>query len=126
MELQLAIDRVKSYEKAKHDEDEWNRIYTERRESILAYVKDDLEALDEEMKLYLESSRVKLAVAESVAKSAVLEMGETVKGEATMFVYSKGKTTWDGGKLDGMASIIPQLNDAKKVGEPSVSIRAVK
>jgi hypothetical protein len=126
VELQLALDQVRAYEQAKHDEDEWDRIYTERREAILAYVKPDLEALDAEMILYLESARKRRAVAESAAKSAVLEMSETVRGEEVMFVWSKGKTTWDGGKLDGMASIIPQLNDAKKVGEPSVSIRAVK
>lgn len=126
MDEQLALDKIKAYEDAKYVQDDMEALYLSRRDSILAYVKDDLDALETEMKPYLDLNRKATELAETEAKLAVLSLGGTVKGERFMFVWTKGRTTWDGGKLDGMASIIPQLNDAKKVGEPSVSIRQVK
>lgn len=58
-------------------------------------------------------------------KSEVLALGVTAKGQFFMAIWNKGRTTWDSKKLDGMASIIPQLNDARKVGEPTVTLRKV-
>lgn len=62
---------------------------------------------------------------ESLAKQAVLEAGETVRGGALQAVWSKGRVSWDTKKLDGLMIVIPELNQARKVGEPSVSIRMV-
>lgn len=126
MDKDLAIQNVKQYEAALDDANKWAALYTERRNAILAYVQDDLDALEVEMKPYLRQCQETLSITEAAAKSAVLEVGSTVKGDKLMFVYAKGKTTWDGWKLEGMASIVPALNDAKKVGQPSVSIREVK
>lgn len=56
-------------------------------------------------------------------KQGVLAAGVTIRGGGIMAVWNKGRTSWDSKKLDGMASIIPQLNDARKVGEPTVSFR---
>lgn len=123
MDQELAIQKVKQYEAARTDAQKWHDLYVERRNAILAYVQDDLAALDAEMKPYLDQTDEILNVSEAAAKIAVLELGQTVKGDSAMFVWAKGKTTWDGGKLEGMASIVPALNDAKKVGQPSVSIR---
>lgn len=67
----------------------------------------------------------KIETLEAEAKNAVLAEGATAKGGALQAVYAKGRVTWDGKKLDGMMSLIPQLEDARKVGEPSVSIRKV-
>ena len=53
----------------------------------------------------------------------VLAKCETVKGQYYMAVWSKGRVSWDGKKLDGMMSIIPALKDARKEGEPGVSFR---
>jgi len=125
VDQELAIQKVKEYEVARTEAQKWNDLYLERRKAILAYVSDDLEALDAEMKPYLDQTNTTLNVSEAAAKTAVLELGQTVKGDSAMFVWAKGKTTWDGGKLDGMAEIIPALKSAKKVGQPSVSIREV-
>ena len=125
MDQDLAIQKVKQYETARTDAQKWHDLYVERRNAILAYVSDDLEALDAEMKPYLDQTNEILNVSEAAAKIAVLELGQTVKGDSAMFVWAKGKTTWDGGKLEGMAEIIPALKSARKVGQPSVSIREV-
>jgi hypothetical protein len=62
---------------------------------------------------------------EAQAKEAVLKEGETAKGGALQAVYVKGRVSWDTRKLDGMMIVIPELNQARKVGEPSVTIRKV-
>lgn len=67
----------------------------------------------------------KIAALEAEIKTDVLAAGETAKGSHMMAVYTKGRVTWDGKKLDGMMSLIPALKDARKEGDPSVSFRKV-
>ena len=67
-----------------------------------------------------------IAELEDEIKTDVLAAGESIKGERLMAVWNKGRVSWDGKLLDGMAKIIPQLETARKVGEPTVSIREVK
>ena len=62
---------------------------------------------------------------EALVKHEVLELGATVKGYNLMAVWSKGRVSWDAKKLDGMMALIPALKEARKEGEPTVSIRKV-
>lgn len=100
--------------------------FKRRHDQILLGVKSELDALAEELEPNLLASGVEASNAEANVKSLVLEYGQSVKAELLHAVYTKGKTTWDGAKLDGMVSIIPQIADARKTGQPSVSIREVK
>lgn len=88
-------------------------------------VKAALEEIALEFSPKQEALSEKIAALLEEVKTAVIAEGETVKGGALQAVYAKGRVTWDGKKLDGMMSLIPQLEDARKVGEPSVSIRKV-
>ena len=56
----------------------------------------------------------------------VLELGNTVKGEFMMAVWNKARTSWDTKALNGYAAAHPSLNDLRKTGKPSVTIRVVK
>lgn len=100
--------------------------FQRRHDSILLGVKDQLDALAVEMEPKMTMAAFDAQEAERAVKSLVLELGKSVKGDTLHAVYAKGKTTWDGAKLDGMVSLIPQIADARKVGQPSVSIREVK
>lgn len=60
---------------------------------------------------------------EAEVTAEVLTAGETVKSPEVMAVWCKGRVSWDGKKLDGMMALIPQLDEARKVGEPTVSFR---
>jgi len=60
-----------------------------------------------------------------IVKKNVIEAGETVKGDHLQAVYVKGRTSWDSKKLEGLAIAIPQVLEARKIGNPSVSIRKV-
>jgi len=94
-----------------------------------AAIPEEVEAaladIDAEFAPKQEAVAEKIEALEAEAKAAVLAEGETVKGGALQAVYTKGRVTWDGKKLEGMASLLPQLKDARKEGEPSVSIRKV-
>jgi len=59
-------------------------------------------------------------------KNSVLLLGESAKGSRLHAVYAKGRVTWDGKLLQGYAAAHPEIEAFKKIGEPSVSIRASK
>lgn len=73
-----------------------------------------------------ESMTAEIAELEADIKADVLSCGETVKGARLMAVWNKGRVTWDGKKLDGMRALIPQLDTARKVADPTVTIREAK
>lgn len=70
-------------------------------------------------------AKKKSELTEAINK-AVLEKKESVKGELLHAVFSLGRTTWDTKKLEGYAIAHPEINELKKTGSPSVSIREVK
>ncbi len=67
-----------------------------------------------------------LAALEQQIKDAVVEEGETVDGVLYQAVFNKGRVTWDTGILDGLAIAIPELNQARKQGEPFVVVKRKK
>lgn len=73
-----------------------------------------------------ESMTAEIAELEAEIKADVLSCGETVKGARLMAVWNKGRVSWDGKKLDGMRALIPQLDTARKVADPTVTIREAK
>jgi hypothetical protein len=67
-----------------------------------------------------------IAETEAVVKEQTLTIGETQKGQFLQAVYMSGRVSWDTKGLEGLAIVIPEINNLKKVGEPSVSIRSNK
>lgn len=67
----------------------------------------------------------KAAAIEEQVRKATLAEGKTIKGKFGQAVYSTGRESWDSKMLQGLAIAIPEVLKARKVGEPSVSIRAV-
>lgn len=59
-------------------------------------------------------------------KTAAVEIGETVKAEHYMAVYTQPKPAWDNGKLEGFALIHPEILQCRTEKNPYVSIRKVK
>ena len=122
---------------AANDEIEKLRAYaSDSRAAIMATIQPELDELMASVKVEIDAmescynSQVTewLQVAErleSEVRVAVIAEGKSVKATHLHAVYSKGRVTWDGKKLDGMMSLIPQLVDARKEGDPSVTIRKV-
>jgi len=108
-------------------ENERERIITNhpleaRRDALLAEAAKISDQLAEiVMPLDTQIAGLKAAVIE-----ATLKVGGSVKGSAFMAVYTKGRTTWDGKLLEGFTLAHPELEKARRIGEPSVSIKPVK
>jgi len=88
-------------------------------------IKAKIAEIEDEFSPQFEAIDKKIAEQTENIKTVVIARGETVKGDHLMAVFTKGRVSWDGKKLDGMMSLIPQLKDARKEGEPSVSLRKV-
>ena len=59
-------------------------------------------------------------------KAEVLTLGETVKTDEIQAIWNKGKTTWDGKLLEGYALAHPDILQAQKVGQPTVSFKLAR
>lgn len=100
--------------------------YERKRADILAVVQPQLDDLDREYKPRLATAELHAAQLEGEVKALVIALGESVKGTQLHAVYSKGRVTWDTRGLDGYAVAHPELAAFRKVGDPSVTIRAAK
>lgn len=58
-------------------------------------------------------------------KANVAVEGHSVKGQFFHAVYSAGRVSWDTARLEGMMALIPEIKQARKTGDPSVSIRKI-
>ena len=52
--------------------------------------------------------------------------GASVKGEFLHAVWAKGRVNWNTSALEGYAAAHPEIEQFKTVGEPSISIRAIR
>jgi hypothetical protein len=62
---------------------------------------------------------------EKEIRDEVLLIGKSIKGRSLHAVYISGRVTWDTSKLEGLMIAIPQLQQLRRVGNPSVTIRKV-
>ena len=93
--------------------------------AIPADVAAKLAEIDAEFAPAIEAGEAAIVELEGKIKAATLEAGATVKGKAFMAVWNKGRVSWDSKKLDGMMILVPQLKDARKEGEPTITIRKI-
>ncbi len=95
-----------------------------KRAEIMRPVQDDLDALEAETTPALAEIQNAINDISAEIKAAVASGGQSVKGGRFQAVYTKGRVSWDTKALDGYAAAHPEIQQFKKVGEPSVSIRA--
>ena len=93
---------------------------------ITPEIKQQLQDIEAEFAPLFQALTMEFADVEVQLKNAVIETGQTVRGTTHMAVYAKPRISWDTKMLDGLAMLIPQVNEAKTIGQPSVSIRLIK
>jgi len=91
-----------------------------------AIVKSGLSAKYNALLKKLNAKKALQKAAETRVKTLVGGVGETVKGEHLMAVYSDGRVTWDTKEMDGYMVAHPEIKQFRNVGKPSVAIREVK
>jgi deoxyribodipyrimidine photolyase len=101
----------------------------DRQGTIQAIMAPVQKAIDEVNAAYtpkLAELETACAAIRAEVEAEVLAQQATYKGTHWQVVYNKPAITWDGKKLEGMMLMIPQLEGARKVGQPKVSWRQVK
>jgi len=89
-------------------------------------IKAALAGIDAEFGEQMAAADVSIGELENAVKSAVVVHGESIRGQHLMAVWSKPRVSWDAKALDGFVAAHPEMERFRKVGEPSVSIRAAQ
>ena len=92
---------------------------------ITAEIKQQMDEIDVEFMEDFETIAESIKGSTLLVNDAVLEAGETVKGEHLQAVYMKGRNKWDTAGLKGYAVSNPDVLKFFTPGNPSVSIRKV-
>lgn len=91
--------------------------------SLPPMIRQKLDDIDAEFSGKSEDASKNRAALEDEIKQAVIAHGASVKGATLHAVYVKGRVSWDTKKLEGLMMVVPQLVEARKEGDPSVSLR---
>jgi hypothetical protein len=97
-----------------------------KRAEILKSVQAELDALEDEYAPLLATAEARIEALKEEIKSEVLEHGASVRGGHLQAVYSRGRVTWDTHRLEDYANEHPEVNEFRREGSPSVSLRSVR
>ena len=100
--------------------------YDDQRAAILQAVQAELDALEAEYMPLFDTASERTAALEAEIRAEVLAAGATVRGSRVQAVYARGRTSWDTAGLDIYAADHPEVQDYKRQGAPSVSLRIIK
>ena len=102
-----------------------DNLETKKRNLIPVEVLEEQAEIDAKSLYKIEFARNQIADLRSQVEMAVIQEGHTVKGDMLMAVYNKGRESWDGKLLAGFALAHPEIEAARKVGNPTISIRKI-
>lgn len=86
-------------------------------------VRDQLDDVEAEFETDLASLRAKQKMVEDQLRHTVINTGvKKVQGSTYTATLVKGRTSWDTKTLEGMVALVPQIEVARKIGNPSVRI----
>lgn len=100
--------------------------YESKRSEILKVVQAELEALDAEFEPLIETAEARAEVLEQEIKTAVVQLGATVKGSRISAFFNRGVVSWDRKKLEDYGKSHPDVLNFRKQGEPFVALRISK
>jgi len=121
-----AVRKVEALADAREAKDDLVAGYESKKAEILRSIQAELEALEAEFAPIIEPADQRVRDLEQEVRDMVLKYGASVKGTRLQAVYAKGRTSWDTRGLSTYALRHPEVLEYQKIGEPSISIRAVK
>jgi uncharacterized protein YifE (UPF0438 family) len=93
------------------------------RESVLRAVQADLDAIEAKYAQRLQDATQAMTELEAEVKAEALHQGKSLRLGGVQVVFYRGRVTWDSRGLEQYAEQNPEVQQFRKVGEPSVSIR---
>lgn len=100
--------------------------YEANRQAILAPVAEALAELECTHKDFIEPLQAEAACLVEQIKAAALAYGRSVKAHGLHAVVTSGRVSWDDKFLMGYAAAHEEILQARREGQPSVSLREVK
>jgi uncharacterized protein YifE (UPF0438 family) len=97
--------------------------YTNARAAVLAQVRDQLAAIDEQFAGRLADTAEAVTTAEQALRDLVLRLKRTFHLAGIRATYQGARVTWDTPKLDAYAEQHPEVLAFRKVGKPWVNLR---
>jgi hypothetical protein len=123
------VEMLDRLAEARAEMDRNNRERQDEYDRLVPQIPPELKAkMDAVNERYMEKNRDVSALAADLEKdirAAVIASGKSIKGAVLHAVFAKGRVSWDAKLLEGLMIAVPQLEKARSVGEPSVSIRAI-
>jgi hypothetical protein len=86
-------------------------------------VRAQLDALDDEFSGRMRAAQEEVSHLEAEVKGVVLQAAQSVKHEGIHAVYMRGRVSWNSRELSRYAESHPELQEFRRVGAPSVSLR---
>jgi len=86
----------------------------------------EIKDIEIEFSAKLEAVHENLNNLKELIQKDILENQKSVKGTYKHAIFTQGRTSWDGKKLEGLALEHPAIEKCKKVGSPSVRFLDVK
>jgi hypothetical protein len=108
----------------------WDAVMAEKERLLDALYTEEIKArmaeIETEFAIKIIGVQNNINALEAKIKDAVVKRGESVKGEHLHALFIKGRVSWDAKLLDGYAVAHSEILAFRSVGQPTVSIRAVK
>ena len=124
MNDELIAEKIKELETALVQSDALDDEYDRKRKELIPpEVQAALDDLAAEYGPMLMSAEIAIAIKEDNLKALVIQSEKSHKGERLHFVFTPAKPKYNVQMLEGMRTLIPQLNAAREQGKPSVSLR---
>ena len=121
---QVIINKIEKYEQLMEGVSKLQQSKQSLIESVIPKkIKAKLEDIDAEFDGTIENLEQQIKAIEEEIKQDVLTNGETANGKTVKFVYTSGRVTWDNKKMEVLLESIPELNIARKAGNPYVSVK---
>lgn len=86
-------------------------------------VSDKIAEIEADINKSLQPCEQQISELSEKIRAMVLEIGRTVQSQNMSAVFYRGRVSWDDKMLEGLSLAFPQLKEARRVGNPSVTIR---
>jgi hypothetical protein len=117
------LEKLGQLAQAKAELDGLRQSVEAQRTEILKAVEADLAEIEARYGGQLEEMTRLVSAIEAEVKAEVLQAKRSVHAEGVQVIYYRPRVTWDSPGLARFAETNPEVEQFRKVGQPSVSLR---
>jgi uncharacterized protein YifE (UPF0438 family) len=122
----VAVEVVRTFQalaQARADRSALEAQYTAARAAVLALVRDQLNAVDEEFAGRVAEAAHEADATEQAVRELVLRLGRSVNLAGIRATYSSPRVSWDNERMEAYAQHHPEVLAFRKLGKPFVALK---